>query len=56
MLSKNAAAASETKIDWIYSLYHNSIPQTSERLEELEKAREDEEGAISMPSVIDEKH
>ncbi|PMD26578.1 hypothetical protein NA56DRAFT_654391 [Hyaloscypha hepaticicola] len=56
MLSKNPAAASETKIDWIYSLYHNSTPQISERLEALEKAREDEEGAISLPSVVDEKH
>lgn len=56
VLSKNPAAASETKIDWIYSLYHNSTPQISERLEALEKAREDEEGAISLPSVVDEKH
>jgi STE24 endopeptidase len=56
VLTKNPAAASGTKIDWIYSLYHNSTPQISERLEALEKAREDEEGAISLPSIVDEKH
>jgi len=54
-LSKIPAAASETKIDWIYSLYHNSAPQISERLEALEQLRKDGEGAISLPTGIDKK-
>jgi STE24 endopeptidase len=54
-LSKIPAAASEMEIDWIYSLYHNSAPQISERLEALEKLRKDEEGAISLPTAVDEK-
>ncbi|KAE9372220.1 hypothetical protein N431DRAFT_408305 [Stipitochalara longipes BDJ] len=54
-LSKIPGMASEMKIDWIYSLYHNSTPQISERLEALEKLRKDDEGAISLPTAMDEK-
>jgi hypothetical protein len=43
------------KIDWVYSLYHNPAPQISERLEELEKAREEEEGAVALPYAASEK-
>jgi hypothetical protein len=55
VLSKIPAAASETKIDWLYSLYHNSAPQISERLEALEKLRKGEEDAISLPTAVNEK-
>jgi STE24 endopeptidase len=54
-LSKIPAAAREVKIDKLYSIYHNSTPQISERLEALEKLREDEEGTISLPDAVDEK-
>jgi STE24 endopeptidase len=54
-LSKISGAASEMDIDWVYSLYYNSAPQISERLEALEKLRVDEEGAISLPTAVEEK-
>lgn len=31
------------------------MPQISERLEALEKLSEDEEGAIALPTAVDEK-
>jgi STE24 endopeptidase len=43
------------KIDQLYSIYHNSAPQISERREALEKLGENEEGVISLPAAVDEK-